>query len=603
MRQPLCHSARLLSLGRRQISVFRLSKPPERHGARLPFDFLLKSLADVYGPRVVGVILSGTGAEGSVGLKAVKAKRGLIIAQEVDEADFDGMPRSAIATGAVDLTAPVAKIAAALIERERGVAATLTPEGTHSARSAADVLPEIITLLRTKTVHDFSLYKHGTLARRVERRMGMASISRADDYLARLRRDSDELDSLSRDLLINVTAFFRDPGVFEYLAADAIPELVRSHSQERPLRVWVAGCSSGEETYSLAILLREQILADKREIKLQIFASDVDPDAVAIARDGLYPETIETAVSADRLSRFFTREEHAYRVAELRAAVVFTVQDLLADPPFARLDFISCRNVLIYLQPEAQARAVSIFNFALRERGLLLVGAAETIDQGNGRFEVVSSRIDLSSSRRHTPQRVSVLGQRERRAAPARSPRRSCSALAAGGPGGALSTARAGDLRACRRADQRKARMPAFPGPNGRLSEGGVRPAIAGVDRKGARGGADETQSRHSRCTGERDALRRHRRPDQRRRRHEVVNIAVEPVVHDGHDLMLVCFIETPTPERTVPPQLLEQRDDLGGFQLAEDRQFHHEQFPAPADGLAALLRRKNEYDETESRS
>ncbi len=371
--------------------ALRVSRPQERHGARLPFDFLLNSLAREYGARAVCVILSGTGADGSLGLKAVKAKDGLVVVQETGEAEYDGMPQSAIATGEVDLVLPAAKIAEALVKREEGAPFAPTPRKSRSQNSVRDLLPKIVDLLRTKTVHDFTLYKHGTLERRIERRMAMSAIKTADAYLDFLLRDADERDQLSRDLLINVTGFFRDAPVFDFLEKSVIPKLVRDHAEDRPLRIWVAGCSSGEETYSLAMLFREQIDASKRDLKLQVFASDVDPDAVAIAREGLYPQSIEADVSPGRLVAFFSREDRSYRVSPgLRASVLFTVQDVLADPPFARLDFVSCRNLLIYLRPEAQAKAVSIFHFALREGGLLLLGNAETVGAADGRFAVVS---------------------------------------------------------------------------------------------------------------------------------------------------------------------------------------------------------------------
>jgi two-component system CheB/CheR fusion protein len=371
--------------------ILRLSRPLERHGARLPFDFLLNSLADCFGPRVVCVVLSGTGADGSEGLKMVKAKHGLVIAQEIDEADYDGMPRSAIATGAVDHILSAVKIAAILVERERGASGALAPAKPSSPRPVQDLLPEIVDLLREKTVHDFTLYKHGTLGRRVERRMAMAATKSAEAYLELLCRDPVELDQLSRDMLINVTGFFRDAPVFGFLAKEVIPDLVRDHPLDRPLRIWIAGCSSGEETYSLAMLLREQIDESNREIKLQIFASDVDSEAVASARDGRYPQSIEREVSPERLARFFTLEDRSYWVSpELRSSVVFTVQDVLADPPFARLDFVSCRNLLIYLLPEAQAKVLSVFHFALRESGLLLIGNSETVGAADRGFAIVS---------------------------------------------------------------------------------------------------------------------------------------------------------------------------------------------------------------------
>ena len=373
--------------------ALRLSKPRERHGARLPFDFLLHSLAEELGERAICVILSGTGADGSLGLKSVKEKCGLVIAQGPEEAAFDGMPRSAIMTGAVDLVLPVAKIPEALVKYGRRMALTRARNGSGPLDAAQDWVPEIIDLLRTKTAHDFTLYKPGTLQRRIERRMAMATIETddMDRYLDVLRSDTGELDLLAKDLLINVTSFFRDGKVFDLLAEKIVPELVRRQTPDLPLRIWVPGCSSGEEAYSLAMLLREEITAEKRNIKLQIFASDVDPDAVALAREAFYPATIAADVTPERLARFFIKEDGGYRILpDLRASVIFTVQDVLADPPFSRLDMISCRNLLIYLQPEAQAKVISLFHFALREGGVLLLGNSETVGNADSRFEVIS---------------------------------------------------------------------------------------------------------------------------------------------------------------------------------------------------------------------
>ncbi|MEA2740266.1 MAG: two-component system, chemotaxis family, CheB/CheR fusion protein [Acetobacteraceae bacterium] len=366
--------------------MLHLSPPQARHGARLPFDFLLHSLALDLGSRAVCVVLSGTGADGSLGLKAVKESGGFVIAQDPEEAGYPGMPRNAITSGAVDLVLSAAEIPDAL--RRLHVI-----HDTKAPAESRDRLAEIIELLRVNTAHDFRLYKPGTLQRRIERRMGMASVDTNDmeRYIQKLRADAGELALLAKDLLINVTNFFRDPQVFETLAEKIIPEIVRSHAPDRPIRIWVAGCSTGEETYSLAILFREEIAAAKLGIKLQIFASDVDPDAVTIAREGLYPQTIEGDVSAERIARFFAKEDDHYRIsAELRAAVVFTVQDVLADPPFSRLDFVSCRNLLIYLRPEAQAKVLALFHFALEQGGILLLGTSETVDDPNGHFEVVS---------------------------------------------------------------------------------------------------------------------------------------------------------------------------------------------------------------------
>jgi two-component system, chemotaxis family, CheB/CheR fusion protein len=364
--------------------ALRLSQPRERHGARLPFDFFLRSLAEELGERAICVILSGTGSDGSLGLKAVKEKGGLVVAQDPDEAEYDGMPRSAIMTGAVDLVLPVAEIPEILAKYGRRK--TLAPDD-----HPPDQLAEIVNLVRTKTSHDFALYKPGTLTRRVERRMALAGVDDVGRYLDLLRENAGELDLLAKDLLINVTSFFRDAAAFELLAEEVIPDLVQRHPADRPLRIWVAGCSTGEETYSLAMLFIERIAAEKRTIKLQVFASDVDEDAVALAREGLYPASIAADVSPARLARFFTQEESGYRVVpELRGLVVFTVQDVLADPPFSRLDLISCRNLLIYLRPEAQEKVLLLFHFALGDGGVLMLGSSETVGNLDDRFEPIS---------------------------------------------------------------------------------------------------------------------------------------------------------------------------------------------------------------------
>jgi len=373
--------------------VLRLSPPKERHGVRLPFDFLLNSLAAGYGARAIAVVLSGTGADGSVGLRAVAEHNGLVVAQDPDEAEYDGMPRNAILTGAVNLVLPVAEIPAALLRYDRRIVLWRSPKGAAPSNLGPDWLAATIAYLRANTAYDFSQYKQGTLQRRIERRMAMAAIKTddADSYIDLLRNDPRELELLANDLLINVTGFFRDPRAFDLLAERIVPDLVRQQPADQPLRIWIAGCSTGEEAYSLAMVFREAIAAAQRGVKLQVFASDVDPDAIATAKEGFYPDTIESVVSPARLARFFQKDGSGYRVSPaLRADVIFAVQDVLADPPFAQLDFVSCRNLLIYLRPEAQAKVVSLFHFALREGGIMLLGGAETAGNVEGRFEVVS---------------------------------------------------------------------------------------------------------------------------------------------------------------------------------------------------------------------
>jgi len=374
--------------------MLRLSKPRERHGARMPFDFFLRSLAEECGERAICAILSGTGTDGCLGLRAVKEKGGLVIVQDPEEAAFDGMPRSAILSGGADLVLAVAKIPQALVRygRQTYVRAELAADG-RSSDTVQEAFAGIIALLAAKTPHDFSLYKQGTLQRRIERRMAMAGIESGAGYLQVLREHSGERELLAKDLLINVTHFFRDPAAFDALGEQVIPDLVQRQTLDRPLRIWVPGCSTGEEAYSITMLFLEQLAAAKRNIKLQVFASDIDADCVAFARNGVYPESIEADVSPTRLARFFTKGEHSYQVVrELREAVVFTSQSLLADAPFSRLDLISCRNLLIYLGPEAQRRILSLFHFALHQSGVLFLGSSETVGNASDCFEPISKK-------------------------------------------------------------------------------------------------------------------------------------------------------------------------------------------------------------------
>ena len=384
-----------------------VSPPLERHGARLPFDFLLSSMAESYGRRANCVVLSGTGGDGSQGLMAIKEHGGYVIAQEPTDAGYDGMPRSAIATGAVDAVLPVAKIPAALMERARNPDMAVTEPHVAPHEIQNEDFARIIDLVRGKTRHDFRHYKSGTLNRRIERRMAMAGIGSEDTsgYLTLLQSDAKELDDLASDLLINVTSFFRDPKVFDVLQETIAPALIHALPPDQPIRIWVAGCSTGEEAYSLAIIFREQFIAAKRDVRLQIYASDVDPDAIARAREGLYPATIEAAVSSDRLARSFTKDGENYRISsELRSDVIFTVQDVLVDPPFSRLDLVSCRNLLIYLRTEAQEKVFALFHFALRDGGILLLGNSETIaNDREQHFEVIDKAARLYRHIGHGP--------------------------------------------------------------------------------------------------------------------------------------------------------------------------------------------------------
>jgi two-component system CheB/CheR fusion protein len=373
---------------------FHLSPSEKGHGARFPFDFLLQSLAEQVRERAVGIVLSGNGTDGSIGLKSIHNRGGFIISQEPAEASFDGMPQSAIETGLVDRVLPVAKIPNALIAYSRWLSQNgiLRPDEKAAASDHHDEMTRIIELLRANSMYDFTLYKRGTLERRVSRRMAMSGIhhDNLNLYLEMLEDNPDEIGALAKDLLINVTNFFRDPDTFELLADKIVPAMIEKAVPGVPLRIWSIGCSSGEEAYSIVMIFLEQIAALKRPISIQVFASDIDPDAIDTARQGLYPHTIAADVSPERLARFFTVDEAGYRVSQrLRDSVIFTVQDVLTDPPFSRIDMVSCRNLLIYLLADAQAKVFSLIQFALTDHGVLLLGASEALGKSEDWFETV----------------------------------------------------------------------------------------------------------------------------------------------------------------------------------------------------------------------
>jgi two-component system CheB/CheR fusion protein len=370
---------------------FQLSESPT-HTLRLPVDFFLHSLAQDRGRRAIGVVLSGTGADGTLGLKAIKEAGGLALVQDPAEATFDGMPRSAIDAGAADHVLPVREMPAAMLRfAARDYARTVEPPAADA--NAADVetrAGQVVDALHATVGEDFALYRTGTLLRRVERRMALTATDDFAAYVARLRDDAAEADALAKDLLINVTSFFRDTAAFTFLAEHVLPALVARLGADQPIRIWVAGCATGEEAYSLAILLLEQVASAGKRTRVQIFATDIDADALAVARAGVYAESIENDVSAERLRRFFTRTGHQYTVGEgLRKTIVFARHNLLSDPPLSRFDLISCRNLLIYLRPEAQKRVIGLFHFALRDHGVLFLGASESVGEATNLFEPI----------------------------------------------------------------------------------------------------------------------------------------------------------------------------------------------------------------------
>jgi len=369
-----------------------LSAPTESRGRRLPIDFFFRSLAEEYQQRAIGIVLSGTGSDGTLGLAAIKVAGGLTLAQEPLTAEHDGMPRSAISGSAVDQTLPVERMPAELIKYARHPYVR-SADGSSDGHEPADKFLTILNLLRARAKVDLGNYKQGTLRRRVHRRMSLRHLTRLNDYLAILRQDGDEVQALIKDLLISVTHFFRDPDAWKVLQEQVIRPLVKQKSTEEPIRVWVAGCATGEEAYSVAMLLLDEISAARKECPVQVFASDVNRDAITIARLGVFPESISADVAPQRLRRYFVREGDHYRIrAELRDAVVFAEHNLLVDPPFSKLDLITCRNLLIYLDAEAQKKILPLFHYALNGGGYLFLGSAENVGERHDLYRSISRK-------------------------------------------------------------------------------------------------------------------------------------------------------------------------------------------------------------------
>jgi two-component system, chemotaxis family, CheB/CheR fusion protein len=360
--------------------VLLLATPAEARGHRMPIDHFFQSLATDQGAHSIGIILSGTGSDGTLGLVAIKEHGGMTMAQEPESARFDAMPQNVITRGVVDHVLPIARMPATLLayvqhetRRPQRSASTGTPE------QSADALRTICAILRSATGHDFSHYKPGTLLRRIARRMQVGRVDELDTYIERLRQDQQEVEQLFQDLLISVTHFFRDKAAFDALAT-VIPNLFRPKGADAPLRVWVPGCASGEEAYSIAILLREHMARLEASPQIQVFATDIDEPALDVARQGQYGEGIAEHVSAERLAQFFVHNERGYQITKaIRDLCIFSAHNLISDPPFARLDLIACRNLLIYLDADVQRRLVPLLHYALTSQGYLFLGSSESI--------------------------------------------------------------------------------------------------------------------------------------------------------------------------------------------------------------------------------
>ncbi|MCB1960218.1 MAG: EAL domain-containing protein [Rhodocyclaceae bacterium] len=383
--------------------VLYVAPPTARRGMRMPIDSFLRALAMDLAEKAICVILSGTGSDGTLGLREIKGHGGLTVVQEPAEAQYDGMPQSALATGLADYRLPVEEMPEAIL-RYAQHAYVRADAREASALSASEALSAVVATIRARTAHDFRHYKTGTLGRRIGRRMSLANLDSMAEYLDLLRSSKDEVQKLVRDLLIGVTSFFREAVAFDALAKHVVVPLIGRADPDTPVRVWVPGCASGEEAYSLAMLFHDTIERMNARVSVQVFATDIDTVALDAARAGEYTASAIENLPAGYIERYFEREGERVTVKKsIRESVVFAAQNLILDPPFSRIDLISCRNLLIYLDSEVQARVLRLFHFALREGGFLFLGTSETVGQNGDLFKPVVKRWRIFSRLNNAP--------------------------------------------------------------------------------------------------------------------------------------------------------------------------------------------------------
>jgi len=380
--------------------VFHLKDRPPKAEIHMPVDLFLRHLAQDLGELAGGIILSGTGTDGTQGLRLIKEKAGVTVVQSPDSARHGGMPKSAIETGLVDYVLAPSEMPKRLIQYFKHPAA-IQHKPEDKDKKEPDPLRQILAFLANRTRHDFSQYKENTVIRRIERRMTVTRSRSSSEYLKLLNRDRGEARSLFQDLLIGVTNFFRDPETFDFLKKQVVPELISKKGREG-LRVWVPGCATGEEAYSVAIILNECLEERDFLSGIQVFGTDIDPRAIEKARQGTYVQNIVSDVSPERLKRYFTLEDSRYRVKpDIRDQVVFAEQNILSDPPFSKLDLLVCRNLLIYLKPKAQNRLVPLFHYSLRDGGILFLGTSEGVGRFHDFFEPLSKQFSIYRKRNH----------------------------------------------------------------------------------------------------------------------------------------------------------------------------------------------------------
>ena len=377
-----------------------LQKLKEPRGLRHPIDIFFRSLAEDQRDRAIGIVLSGNGTDGTLGLKAIKAEFGMAMVQDPSSAEYEGMPSSAVETGLADYILVPEKMPQQLLAYVKRAVSRRVPITGSTAEKFPESLTKIFQLLRSRTGHDFSFYKKNTICRRIERRMSVQQIEKLSEYASYLERSPREITMLFKELLIGVTNFFRDPQAFEVLSSCVLSDVLANKPKDYTVRVWVPGCSSGEEVYSIAIVLRECMAKLKKNFKVQIFGTDIDGDTINAARAGLYPASIAADMTPYRLKRFFVPEESAFRIKkEIREMVVFAVQDVLKDPPFTKLDLLSCRNLLIYLDAELQKKLMPLFHYTLKQDGILFLGSSESIEGLTDLFSLIDKKWKLFKRR------------------------------------------------------------------------------------------------------------------------------------------------------------------------------------------------------------
>jgi two-component system CheB/CheR fusion protein len=376
--------------------TLHLFEPVESRGLRLPIDIFFRSLADDRQGKSIGIVLSGMGSDGSLGLKAIKEKHGIVLVQSHDSAKFDGMPRSATDAVQADIIAPAEELPAKLISFLQFIP-VVKPDPKIDGQYKSN-LDKIFILLREQTGHDFSMYKNNTLFRRIERRKSVHQLEKISHYVRFLQENPGEVAILFKELLIGVTSFFRDSEVWENLKEKTLPALMNELPDGHVLRAWVTGCSTGEEAYSLAIIFKEaqEKLKKNKNLTLQIFATDIDADAIDKARRGVFPSGIISDVSPERIKQFFVSEDAGYRLnAAIREMVVFAPQNVLQDPPFTKLDILTCRNMLIYMEPGLQEKLIALYNYSLNLGGIMVLGSAETLGNNKEGFEELDTKLKL----------------------------------------------------------------------------------------------------------------------------------------------------------------------------------------------------------------